>query len=193
MRLTATGPGGMFLPLTFIVVEAHAHGMSQRLANYLVPILNAARSVVVLVISLAFPPITAVALAVVIAPRPPLSNLLNSPPQHNRPYRSQRPRRQTRPLQHHDPHVLLHHCSHHGHVVTYLHLYLHLHKYPHHRLCYPLRHLVRRWHWPYACSVCTRLAPARNRPAHGNCDGDFGAGGADGVADWGPTGCCWGV
>ncbi|KAL1971168.1 hypothetical protein VTN77DRAFT_120 [Rasamsonia byssochlamydoides] len=33
----------MFIPLTFIVVEARAHGMSTRLANYLVPILNGAR------------------------------------------------------------------------------------------------------------------------------------------------------
>ena len=37
--------GGMFIPFTFIVVEAQSHGMSSRLANYLVPILNAARSV----------------------------------------------------------------------------------------------------------------------------------------------------
>lgn len=37
--------GGMFIPFTFIVVEAQSHGMSLRLANYLVPILNAARSV----------------------------------------------------------------------------------------------------------------------------------------------------
>lgn len=35
----------MFIPFTFIVVEAQSHGMSLRLANYLVPILNAARSV----------------------------------------------------------------------------------------------------------------------------------------------------
>jgi hypothetical protein len=35
--------GGMFIPFTFIVVEARAHGMSTRLANYLVPILNGAR------------------------------------------------------------------------------------------------------------------------------------------------------
>lgn len=35
----------MFIPITFIVVEARSHGMSDRLANYLVPILNAARSV----------------------------------------------------------------------------------------------------------------------------------------------------
>ena len=34
--------GGMFVPLTYIVVEAESHGMSNRLANYLVPILNAA-------------------------------------------------------------------------------------------------------------------------------------------------------
>ncbi|KAF6227087.1 hypothetical protein HO133_008528 [Letharia lupina] len=33
---------GMFVPFTFIVVEAQSHGMSLRLANYLVPILNAA-------------------------------------------------------------------------------------------------------------------------------------------------------
>lgn len=32
----------MFIPFTFIVVEAQSHGMLQRLANYLVPILNAA-------------------------------------------------------------------------------------------------------------------------------------------------------
>ena len=37
--------GGMFIPFTFIVVEAQSHGMSPRLANYLVPILNAARLV----------------------------------------------------------------------------------------------------------------------------------------------------
>ena len=37
--------GGMFVPFTFIVVEAQSHGMSSRLANYLVPILNGARSV----------------------------------------------------------------------------------------------------------------------------------------------------
>ena len=37
--------GGMFIPFTFIVVEAQSHGMSSRLANYLVPVLNAARSV----------------------------------------------------------------------------------------------------------------------------------------------------
>ena len=35
--------GGMFIPFTFIVVEAQSHGMSPRLAAYLVPILNAAR------------------------------------------------------------------------------------------------------------------------------------------------------
>lgn len=35
----------MFVPFTFIVVEAQSHGMSLRLANYLVPILNAARFV----------------------------------------------------------------------------------------------------------------------------------------------------
>jgi len=34
--------GGMFIPLTYIVVEARAQGMSQNLASYLVPILNAA-------------------------------------------------------------------------------------------------------------------------------------------------------
>jgi len=37
--------GGMFVPLTFIVIEARAHGFSEDLANYLVPILNAARFV----------------------------------------------------------------------------------------------------------------------------------------------------
>lgn len=36
--------GGMFIPFTFIVEEASRHGMSGRLANYLVPILNGARS-----------------------------------------------------------------------------------------------------------------------------------------------------
>jgi hypothetical protein len=35
----------MFIPFTFIVVEARSHGMSPHLANYLVPILNGARSV----------------------------------------------------------------------------------------------------------------------------------------------------
>ena len=40
-----TTTGGMFIPFTFIVEEALSHGMSLRLANYLVPILNAARSV----------------------------------------------------------------------------------------------------------------------------------------------------
>ena len=35
----------MFIPFTFIVEEALSQGMSLRLANYLVPILNAARSV----------------------------------------------------------------------------------------------------------------------------------------------------
>lgn len=35
----------MFIPLTFIVVKARAHGMSETLANYLVPILNGARYV----------------------------------------------------------------------------------------------------------------------------------------------------
>lgn len=34
----------MFIPFTFIVVEARSHGMSDRMANYLVPILNGARS-----------------------------------------------------------------------------------------------------------------------------------------------------
>lgn len=33
---------GMFIPFTFIVVEARSHGMSDRMANYLVPILNGA-------------------------------------------------------------------------------------------------------------------------------------------------------
>lgn len=32
----------MFIPFTFIVVEARSHGISNRLANYLVPILNGA-------------------------------------------------------------------------------------------------------------------------------------------------------
>ena len=35
----------MFIPFTFIVVEARSHGMSDYLANYLVPILNGARLV----------------------------------------------------------------------------------------------------------------------------------------------------
>jgi len=39
----------MFIPFTFIVVEARAHGMSTTLANYLVPILNGARSVLSLI------------------------------------------------------------------------------------------------------------------------------------------------
>ncbi|KAL9619597.1 MAG: hypothetical protein Q9160_005784 [Pyrenula sp. 1 TL-2023] len=34
--------GGMFIPFTFIVVSARTHGMSSRLADYLVPILNGA-------------------------------------------------------------------------------------------------------------------------------------------------------
>ena len=34
---------GMFIPFTFIVVEAQAKGMSPYMANYLVPILNGAR------------------------------------------------------------------------------------------------------------------------------------------------------
>lgn len=38
-----TAIGGMFIPLTFLVVEAESHGMSRRLADYLVPILNGAR------------------------------------------------------------------------------------------------------------------------------------------------------
>lgn len=33
---------GMFIPFTFIVLEARSHGMSDRLANYIVPILNGA-------------------------------------------------------------------------------------------------------------------------------------------------------
>ncbi|MCJ1262325.1 hypothetical protein MMC22_002195 [Lobaria immixta] len=33
---------GMFIPFTFIVVQARSHGMSEYLADYLVPILNAA-------------------------------------------------------------------------------------------------------------------------------------------------------
>ncbi|MCJ1428107.1 hypothetical protein MMC29_006015 [Sticta canariensis] len=33
---------GMFIPFTFIVEEARSHGMSEQLANYLVPILNGA-------------------------------------------------------------------------------------------------------------------------------------------------------
>jgi len=37
----ANKKGGMFIPITFIVVEARAKGMSPRLADYLVPILNA--------------------------------------------------------------------------------------------------------------------------------------------------------
>ena len=40
---TLTLAGGMFIPVTFIVEEARFHGMSDRLANYLVPILNGAR------------------------------------------------------------------------------------------------------------------------------------------------------
>lgn len=35
----------MFIPFTFIIVEARSHGMSQELAYYLVPILNGARFV----------------------------------------------------------------------------------------------------------------------------------------------------
>jgi predicted MFS family arabinose efflux permease len=41
-HLTRQLSGGMFIPITFIVVEARAQGMSARLANYLVPVLNAA-------------------------------------------------------------------------------------------------------------------------------------------------------
>jgi hypothetical protein len=36
-------PGGMFIPFTFIVADATAHGMSPHLAQYLVCILNATR------------------------------------------------------------------------------------------------------------------------------------------------------
>jgi hypothetical protein len=35
----------MYIPFTFIVVEARLNGMSLRLADYLVPILNGARLV----------------------------------------------------------------------------------------------------------------------------------------------------
>lgn len=35
--------GGMFIPFTFIVAHASAHGMSPHLAQYLVVILNATR------------------------------------------------------------------------------------------------------------------------------------------------------
>lgn len=36
---------GIFLPFTYIILEAQKHGMSEDLSNYLVPILNAARLV----------------------------------------------------------------------------------------------------------------------------------------------------
>lgn len=35
--------GGMYIPITFIVIEARAEGVSNYTASYLVPILNAAR------------------------------------------------------------------------------------------------------------------------------------------------------
>jgi hypothetical protein len=34
---------GMFLPFTYIILQAQADGMSENLSNYLIPILNAAR------------------------------------------------------------------------------------------------------------------------------------------------------
>jgi hypothetical protein len=34
---------GMFLPFTFVITQAERYGMSQDLAQYLIPILNAAR------------------------------------------------------------------------------------------------------------------------------------------------------
>jgi MFS family permease len=34
---------GMFLPFTYIILQAQADGMSANLSNYLIPILNAAR------------------------------------------------------------------------------------------------------------------------------------------------------
>jgi MFS family permease len=39
-----TSVGGLFVPFTFIVAEAISHGMSSNMANYLVPIVNAAGS-----------------------------------------------------------------------------------------------------------------------------------------------------
>lgn len=41
-NMTLITAGGMFIPFTYIVVQAQSHGMSHRLANYLVPILNSA-------------------------------------------------------------------------------------------------------------------------------------------------------
>ena len=46
--LTANLARGMFIPLTFLGFGARSHGMSERLANYLVPTLNGARSVLFL-------------------------------------------------------------------------------------------------------------------------------------------------
>lgn len=47
--LTVTGAffffWGMFLPFTFVILQAERYGMSPRLAAYLIPILNAARQV----------------------------------------------------------------------------------------------------------------------------------------------------
>lgn len=37
---------GMFIPIIFIVSEARFRGMSEHMANYLVPIMNATRSVI---------------------------------------------------------------------------------------------------------------------------------------------------
>lgn len=98
---------GMFLPFTFVILSAQHDGMSERLAAYLVPILNAGKSPHCRLISTSpiffFPP------GIQKQSRTPLKIkiqktrfLTNNQSLHLRPHHPGLHRRQIRPLQHHD-------------------------------------------------------------------------------------------
>lgn len=88
---------GMFLPFTFIILSAQHDGMSERLAAYLVPILNAGE----------FPQfrLTSTSPLPLKQPRTQIQKtrlLTNNKSLHLRPYHPRLHRRQIRPHQHHD-------------------------------------------------------------------------------------------
>ena len=113
-----------FVPFAFIVEEAISKGMSAYMAQYLVPILNAARSVT-------FSP-SCFPMYVTDNQSKPL-----------RPDRSQRHRRQSRPLQRDDRHVLYNLHRHPSSLDP-----RHQQRRPH-LLCCIVRYRLRRRYWPH--------------------------------------------
>lgn len=84
---------GMFLPFTYIIIQAQQNGMSVELSSYLIPILNAIRYAPSSPLPLQIP--SSLTFSLPSGPDPQLTQ-----PQHPRPHPPRHNRRPPRPLQH---------------------------------------------------------------------------------------------